>query len=96
MINIRLSQLFTKEGFKFQGNGEKLIFTHEKYLKPFIIVDKKEYKTIRPIKQIIIIFNYILQSTELELCADDGNILLHINLTGSGLEDTILCYDTIQ
>jgi len=95
MKKIKLTQLFTNPNFTMKGEKEKIHFNSNKYLKPYIKIDDTWYTLIRPIKNICVIFNHMLQTTEIELSTDDNQTLLHIPIETPNLEDTHIEYEEL-
>ncbi len=91
MIKTNINNLYQNNNFKVDEKKDKTIFTSKKLLEPGITINNTEYKTIVPIKEIILIKNYILQTNELELKSEWENLLLHINLD-SNIEDVTIQY----
>lgn len=93
MTKIRLTQLFTDENFELFPQNEKLIFVSKNLLKQDVKIENKAYKLICPIKKIVILFDHIFQSTNIELLADDDTLLLHLPVENLNLEDVIIEYE---
>lgn len=92
MTKIKLSQLYTKKEFTHQENNETITFTPKQPLHPHIKIGNTEYTMPQPIHKITIIYNHILQQTELKLSNKQDKKLLHINLEESNLEDVSIEY----
>lgn len=92
MTTKKLIKLYSDKNFTVQENKEQTIFTHKNTLQPRIIIEKKEYTTRKPIKHIIILRNYILQNSEIQLKSEDNKTLTHIDLEDNNINNITIHY----
>lgn len=91
MNKIKLIQLFTNPQFTLTSEKEKISFKNHKQIKPYIKIDDTWHTLTQPIKHINIIFDHILQTTEIELTTTDKQVLLTQPI--DTLEETIIQYE---
>ena len=92
MITKKLIKLYSDENFTVNENRELTVFTHKNLLEPKIVIENREYITSEPIKHIVLLRNYIMQNSEIQLKSQENKTLSHIDLEDSNITNITIRY----